>query len=164
MRFFLIKRTLYQVSGRILNSRMIDMIKTRDGIYMPVIGKYVELSVYKGRLHTTPLFVGLDPSFGVSIRTSSIFISKDLDPEIRESVYKRYSKFIDKNGRFKSKYIRKFRRMLIRMNHNNYYRVTGSKELHTLRKWPKVNAVKKILLEKRENLNRYILKVGETGK
>ena len=153
MRFFLIKRTLYQVSGRILNSRMIDMIKTRDGIYMPVIGKYVELSVYKGRLHTTPLFVGLDPSFGVSIRTSSIFISKDLDP-----------KFIDKNGRFKSKYIRKFRRMLIRMNHNNYYRVTGSKELHTLRKWPKVNAVKKILLEKRENLNRYILKVGETGK
>lgn len=164
MHFFLLKRTLYQVSGRILNSRMIDMIKTRDGIYMPVIGKYVELSVYKGRLRMTPLYVGLDPSFGVSIRTSSIFISKDLDPEIRKSVYKQYSKFIDKNGKFKSKYIRKFRRMLIRLNYNNYYRVTGSKELHTLRKWPKVNSVKKILLEKRENLKRYILKVGETGK
>ena len=142
---------------------MIDMIKTRDGIYLPVIGKYVELSVYKGRLRITPLYVGLDPSFGVSIRTSSIFISKDLDPEIRESVYKQYSKFIDKNGKFKSKYIRKFRRMLIRLNYNNYYRVTGSKELHTLRKWPKVNAVKKILLEKRQDLKRFILKVGETG-
>lgn len=140
------------------------MIKTRDGIYLPVIGKYVELSVYKGRLRMTPLYVGLDPSFGVSIRTSSIFISKDLDPEIRESVYKRYSKFIDKNGRFKSKYIRKFRRMLIRLNYNNYYRVMCSKGLYTLRKWPKVNAVKKILLEKRENLESYILKIGETGK
>lgn len=139
------------------------MIKTRDGIYLPVIGKYVELSVNKGRLRVTSLYVGLDPSFGVSIRTSSIFISKDLDPEIRESVYKRYSKFIDKNGKFKSKYIRKFRRMLIRLNYNNYYRVTGSKELHTLGKWPKVNAVKKILLEKRQNLKKFILKVGETG-
>ena len=129
---------------------------------MPVIGKYVELSVYKGRLRMTPLYVGLDPSFGVSIRTSSIFISKDLDPEIRKSVYKQYSKFIDKNGRFKSKYIRKFRRMLIRLNYNNYYRVTGSKELHTLGKWPKVNTVKKILLEKRQDLKKFILKVGET--
>ena len=127
---------------------------------MPVIGKYVELSVYKGRLRMTPLYVGLDPSFGVSIRTSSIFIiSKDLDPE---SVYKQYSKFIDKNGKFKSKYIRKFRRMLIRLNYNNYYRVTGSKELHTLGKWPKVNTVKKILLEKRQDLKKFILKVGET--
>lgn len=138
------------------------MIKTRDGIYLPVIGKYVELSVYKGRLHMTPLYVGLDPSFGVSIRTSSIFISKDLDTEIRKSVYKQYSKFIDKNGKFKSKYIRKFRRMLIRLNYNNYYRVTGSKELHTLGKWPKVNTVKKILLEKRQDLKMFILKVGET--
>lgn len=141
---------------------MIDIIKTRDGIYMPVIGKYVELSVYKGRLRMTPLYVGLDPSFRVSIRTSSIFISKDLDPEIRESVYKRYSKFIDKNGRFKSKYVRKFRRMLIRLNYNNYYRVMGSKNLYTLGKYPKVNAVKKILLEKRQDLKKFILKVGET--
>lgn len=138
------------------------MIKTRDGNYLPVIGKYVELSVYKGRLRMTPLYVGLDPSFGVSIRTSSIFISKDLDSEIRESVYKQYSKFIDKNGKFKSKYIRKFRRMLIRLNYNNYYRVTGSKELHTLGKWPKVNAVKKTLLNKRQDLKKFILKVGET--
>ena len=141
---------------------MIEIIKTIDGIYLPVIGKYVELSLYRGRLHATPLYVGLDPSFGVSIRTSSIFISKDLDPEIRKSVYKQYSKFIDKNGRFKSKYIRKFRRMLIRLNYNNYYRVTGSKELHTLGKWPKVNTVKKILLEKRQDLKKFILKVGET--
>jgi hypothetical protein len=141
---------------------MIDIIKTRDGNYLPVIGKYVELSLYEGMLHATPLYIGLDPSFRVSIRTSSIFISKDLDPEIRESVYKQYSKFIDKNGKFKSKYIRKFRRMLIRLNYNNYYRVTGSKELHTLGKWPKVNTVKKILLEKRQDLKKFILKVGET--
>lgn len=112
----------------------------------------------------TPLYVGLGPNFGVSMRTSSMFICKDLDPEIREDIYKRYHKFIGKDGKFKSKYVRKFRRMLISLNYNNYYRVMGSKELYTLRKWPKVNAVKKILLEKRENLKRYILKVGETGK
>ena len=138
------------------------MIKTRDGIYLPVIGKYVELSVYKGRLRMTPLYVGLDPSFGVSIRTSSIFISKDLDPETRENIYKQYHKFIGKDGKFKSKYVRKFRRMLIRLNYNNYYRVMGSKNLYTLRKWPKVNTVKKILLEKRQDLKRFILKIGET--
>lgn len=141
---------------------MIEIIKTVDGIYLPVIGKYTELSLYRGRLHAVPLYVGLDSNFGVSIRTSSLFICKDLDPEIRESVYKRYSKFIDKNGRFKSKYVRKFRRMLIRLNYNNYYRVMGSKNLYTLGKYPKVNAVKKILLEKRQDLKKFILKVGET--
>jgi hypothetical protein len=141
---------------------MIEIIKTIDGIYMPVIGKYMELSLYRGMLHATPLYIGLGPNFGVSIRTSSLVVCKNLDPEIRESVYKQYSKFIDKNGKFKSKYIRKFRRMLIRLNYNNYYRVMGSKNLYTLGKYPKVNAVKKILLNKRQDLKRFILKIGET--
>ena len=44
----------------------------------------MELSLYEGMLHAIPLYVGLDPNFGVSIRTSSLFICKDLDPEIRE--------------------------------------------------------------------------------
>lgn len=141
---------------------MIEIIKIADGIYLPVIGKYMELSLYGGMLHATPLYVGLGPNFGVSIRTSTVFTCKDLDPEIRENIYKQYHKFIGKDGKFKSKYIRKFRRMLIRLNHNNYYRVMGSKYLYTLGKYPKVNAVKKTLLNKRKDLNRFILKVGET--
>lgn len=141
---------------------MIEIIKTIDGIYLPVIGKYVELSLYRGRLHATPLYVGLDSNFWVSIRTSSLIVCVDVDPEIRENIYRRYHKFIDKNGRFKSRYIRKFRRMLIRLNYNNYYRVMGSKNLYTLGKYPKVNAVKRTLLSKRQNPNKYILKVGET--
>lgn len=91
-----------------------------------------------------------------------MIVCKDVDPEIRENIYRRYHKFIDKNGRFKSRYIRKFRRMLIRLNYNNYYRVMGSKNLYTLGKYPKVNAVKRTLLSKRQNPNKYILKVGET--
>lgn len=157
---FLFKWTLYYC--RILINSMIEIIKTIDGIYLPVIGKYVELSLYRGRLHAIPLYVGLDSNFGVSIRTSSLIVCKDLDPEIREHIYKQYHKFIDKNGKFKSRYIRKFRRMLIRLNYNNYYRVMGSKNLYTLGKYPKVNAVKKTLLEKRQDLKRFILKVGET--
>jgi hypothetical protein len=141
---------------------MIEIIKTIDGIYLPVIGKYMELSLYEGMLHATPLYIGLDPNFGVSIRTSSLVVCKNLDPEIRENIYKQYHKFIDKDGKFKSKYVRKFRRMLIRLNYNNYYRVMGSKNLYTLGKWPKVNAVKKTLLNKRQDLKRFILKIGET--
>lgn len=143
---------------------MIDIIKTIDGFYLPVIGKYMELSLYRSRLHAAPLYVGLDSNFRVSIRTTSMLLCIDVDPEIRESIYRRYHKFIDKNGRFKSRYIRKFRRMLIRLNYNNYYRVMGSEYLYTLGKYPKVNAVKRTLLSKRQNLNKYILKVGESGK
>ena len=143
---------------------MIEIIKTIDGIYLPVIGKYMELSLYEGMLHATPLYIGLGPNFGISIRTSSLVVCKDLDPEIRENIYKQYHKFIGKDGKFKSKYVRKFRRMLIRLNYNNYYRVMGSKNLYTLGKYPKVNAVKRTLLSKRQNPNKYILKVGDSGK
>lgn len=141
---------------------MIDIIKTENGDYLPVIGKYVELSLYMGMLHATPLYVGLDLDCKVSIRNTSICVYEGLDPEERENILKHYRKFIDREGKFKSKYIRKFRRMLIRLNYNNYYRVMGSKYLYTLGKYPKVNAVKKTLLDKRQDLKRFILKVGET--
>ena len=72
---------------------MVEIIKTIDGTYLPVIGRYIELFVYKD-----------------------------------------FHKFIGKDGRFKSRYIRKFRRMLVRLNYNNYYRFINSKGLYTLKK------------------------------
>ena len=112
---------------------MVEIIKTIDGTYLPVIGRYVELFVYKGKLCRGFLYVGLDHNFNISIRTTSLIVCKCLDHEIIESVYKDFHKFINKDGRFKSKYIRKFRRMLIRLNHNNYYRFINSKGLYTLK-------------------------------
>lgn len=112
---------------------MVEIIKTIDGTYLPVIGRYVELFVYKGKLCRGFLYVGLDHNFNISIRTTSLIVCKCLDHEIIESVYKDFHKFIGKDGRFKSKYIRKFRRMLVRLNHNNYYRFINSKGLYTLK-------------------------------
>lgn len=112
---------------------MVEIIKTIDGTYLPVIGRYVELYVYKGKLCKGILYVGLDHNFNISIRTTSLIVCKCLDHEIIESVYKDFHKFIGKDGRFKSKYIRKFRRMLIKLNHNNYYRFINSKGLYTLK-------------------------------
>lgn len=142
---------------------MVEIIKTIDGTYLPVIGRYIELFVYKGKLCRGFLYVGLDHNFNISIRTTSLIVCKCLDHEIIESVYKDFHKFIGKDGRFKSKYIRKFRRMLVRLNHNNYYRFINSKGLYTLKKYPKVNMVKHTILNKRQDLNKYILKVGEIG-
>ena len=112
---------------------MVEIIKTIDGTYLPVIGRYVELFVYKGKLCKGILYVGLDHNFNISIRTTSLIVCKCLNHEIIESVYKDFHKFIGKDGRFKSKYIRKFRRMLIKLNHNNYYRFINSKGLYTLK-------------------------------
>lgn len=112
---------------------MVEIIKTIDGTYLPVIGRYVELFVYKGKLCKGILYVGLDHNFNISIRTTSLVVCKCLNHEIIESVYKDFHKFIGKDGRFKSKYIRKFRRMLIKLNHNNYYRFINSKGLYTLK-------------------------------